>query len=141
MVEQTVYMKQLRAAAPHRAQYKMKLGAQPAEAHTKRTCGDASCGPPPGGGCGPPMPAASKQDIIKERMKNSPNNLDANKKWNIFVIGNMQLLTPKEHNCAVCLNSQRFEIKPHDGRTVGKAQQQCAIPDLSYPSESFSNHE
>ena len=31
MVEQTVYTKQLRAAAPHRAQYKMKLGTQPAE--------------------------------------------------------------------------------------------------------------
>ena len=28
MVEQTVCMKHLRAAAPHRAQYKMELGAQ-----------------------------------------------------------------------------------------------------------------
>ena len=63
------------------------------------------------------------------------------KKRDIFAIGNMQLLTRKEHNCAVCLNSQRFEIKTLDGRTVGKAQQQCAIPDLLCPSETFSKHE
>ena len=37
MVEQSVCMKQLRAAAPQRAQYKMKLGAQPAEGRHERT--------------------------------------------------------------------------------------------------------
>ena len=37
MVEQSVCTKQLRAAAPQRAQYKMKLGSQPAEGRHERT--------------------------------------------------------------------------------------------------------
>ena len=37
MVEQTVCMKQLQADAPQRAQYKMKLGAQPTEGRHEQT--------------------------------------------------------------------------------------------------------
>ena len=38
---------------------KLLLGLQPAEGAHEADLRDASCGPPPPGGCGPPMPAAS----------------------------------------------------------------------------------